>query len=978
MKRLPFFLLAFFAGQASAAGLSPLLNFHGQASRETTYLAQSLRDPIVQKSVPQDASGKGAVEQDLQRLQGELKSAKGPRRAELLAQIFEAQAVLVAFNEDQTDKNAEALKAERRKLVNATAEASNTLKQPAARARVLYIGIIAEYFLKQQGSATVAKLDKIREHLNSSLRARSDFLKAYTRLNAQNGDLQQTASRLGANASLAGALASARVSCKAHRADSCKKSLQWLASRLGKVDEAERESSLMQAFTWWNQATGFAELPFDVARFGDTEATLAARERLALKAYSKGQLDQASRSYRYIQSKLPPSPAIGKIEERLLMFADINYRKTHAAKPYEKELLAARTRFQETSLLGNGHEAEARNVQTVIATKHRGLVDAEARKAAQKSARPAERQQAIGLIATYLTFTNVTTEKESLQERMAYLYSLNPDAHSQNEAVRGYMALATDFPSSGKKNGYLNNAFLLQAKLSDWPPQPPWAQQPKAGRAEARKTLLDIAHKLREQNSNSWLWAAHEGLLQNATGQESEAYNTLAAMTKQQPSGEHARHAIGWILAHDEKANRWTELEQWSRFAMEKHLAPLAGSRPLDPRELLGVSLFLGGKKAYSEKNFALATSKFEEFVRVYPRGVRKYGRDEGLLFLAQSQQGKGDFDKAIESLQNLSEQYPRSKFLRAGLLLGGQSSEAMAWEDNAQYFWTKFLKAFPADQETETVRDRQIHLQMGRSRYGEAARWLETRLYRRGISKAIAAQTAQELMGLYMRHGSLEQAAAMAAKVLRFAEVDAATRGEALSIRARYQFQQGDMKGLTTTERALSSLDSSQPDVRDALSQTRFYLGQRLGQRVKGEFNSLELTDPMKTLNNQYAFFLTAKDPYERACSVPQASYCAPALSELARLADTCLDSVNDLSINETLDQETVKAFAARKDSIENYLTQEIETADNRSVQVLAEGASSPEWTEQILWQNATDWNFSRLSGQTSNGFIQWQERGL
>src|SRR5690606_9545323 len=138
-------------------------------------------------------------------------------------------------------------------------------------------------------------------------------------------------------------------------------------------------------------------------------------------------------------------------------------------------------------------------------------------------------------------------------------------------------------------------------------------------------------------------------------------------------------------------------------------------------------------------------------------------------------------------------------------------------------------------------------------------------------------------------------------------------------------------------------------------------------------EILNIALKDPLQTLNNEYHAFVKARGLYNQVCEVSAHNFCAASLHQIGRLAETKLDRVETIDMAKTLSDKELEAFHSRKSQIIAELARTIQESDERSMQLVAEGDVSPEWTQRILWENTSDWNFDRISGEVGNGYMQY-----
>jgi hypothetical protein len=195
--------------------------------------------------------------------------------------------------------------------------------------------------------------------------------------------------------------------------------------------------------------------------------------------------------------------------------------------------------------------------------------------------------------------------------------------------------------------------------------------------------------------------------------------------------------------------------------------------------------------------------------------------------------------------------------------------------------------------------------------------------------------------------------------------------------LKARILSGRGNLAGLKTLEKTANSIDTSQPDLADIVSEIRFLIAEANAKgKYKDEVFSLGTRDPMSTLEKGHVQFQSFIEMYRAACMPVRTSWCGPALHRAARVSEEFVAAYQGLDIAKTLDPEIVKKFHGRKkeiiESAEN-LTLEL---DEKSYELAKSGSTNPAWTTAIMWQNGGDWSSERFTSEAASHFIQWHIR--
>ena len=210
-----------------------------------------------------------------------------------------------------------------------------------------------------------------------------------------------------------------------------------------------------------------------------------------------------------------------------------------------------------------------------------------------------------------------------------------------------------------------------------------------------------------------------------------------------------------------------------------------------------------------------------------------------------------------------------------------------MAVEEDTMYFYSKFLPRFPKDEKLAEVRSALIDLYMGRRIYGNAAAIYQEMAQNKKLDTAARIDAALNYMDIEMRYGDKEKALTMSRDVIKMAGGNAVALAKVYALEARMQGTDGKADELAAIERKLSALDATHPEVVESLGLVRFIMAGREAEKTKQEIYSLGLTDPQKTLEQSYALFMAGKQGYDRVCAIGSSSYCAPAMSNLAKLTE-------------------------------------------------------------------------------------------
>jgi hypothetical protein len=978
--------------ELKAGGMGPLLPLEVKTG-EPSFLGAAVRDPEALRFRPEDEQDATRLAHEIKEFRGDLARAKGERALELNEQAYQGYAALAYFLEDVAagaasgDRNRarENLDAVRVFIVQHATAAAKLSKSERQRARAIFHALTAQYLLgRERGRAVQGLRDLSSGKLAKALESRAELLVAMHDLESGR-DKRAAARRLaGAAKAIGGAggvaarLAAARGYAglgkdgrKLGRPDKAYRvQLAAAANAAQGLPAAQKDETLALILGIWRRAEGdgeaWSKVPFKMGAFADSPAVKGVIERSALADVRKGDLAAALRKYEGLAKSSTGQPLRGELDLRVLDLRRIEYAKSKNPKAYEATLLAKQKAYLDPGLLGEGNEARTKATAAEIRTRHGSLVYGEMARVATKSAKNVERSRAISLAETFLATLDDKKEIEGVKERIAQLHVLSGQ---HREAVALYRELA-ETGSNAKK--YYGLAIASQSVLARWPAEAPWRGIP-TGDASAREELLGLYGKYDQAAGGAgWPVQAHQGLLMSALGQGEQAFALWTSQLKKDGRGPHAAHAAGFMLVAYQKSQSWGELESLARLCLAGKVGPLYRGAPVSAHDSLGLALLEGGSQALEASQFPVAVRKLAEFVAQHGKSAR---HDEGMFKLAHAYHGNNQHKESISTLTAFVERHPRSRYLRGALLAGGDWAAPMAYEENTMFFYGRFLAGFGEDPEADRVRVTLTELYIGRGMYLDATAMLMARVRTPGVSVAEKSQALASVLDIEERHGSLARADKAADLLIAASDATPEHKAEAYALKARMAAKKSDYPRVRQIDAQLAGLGGSFA-VSDAQGQARYLIATGMSQNLVQEHFNLELRDPLKTLSQRYAAWKQVRAAYDAVCEAGETSYCAPAMHDMARLAVQFLRSIEDIDIQATLAKEVVAKFRSHKQFVYNDVAKAAQRADSRAVASVRKGQSSPDTTQAILWQNSSDWNFDRVSGEAGNAYVQWSTR--
>lgn len=977
-----------------ARAMNPVIGFSA-STYQVDFLGDATRDPAVLKGVPEDQNDASRIAQEIKEFREDLTRSKGERALELHEQLYLNYAALAYYFENitsgQSRENYDIAKAQtsldsvRSLLIKHATVFQKTTKQTSARMRALFHVNATMYLSGQNRKQSVANLKEISGKLGSVLKERAEFIVAmdvlsrgnrkdklsaartFSRIAGSMGPESKAAANIIAARSLAGLSA---TGSRVHAASvEYRGFLGSAASAARNMSGTQQDQIIVSIVSIWRKAEGnnidWSKPPFGLNQFSGSTEIRAIIERMAITDYAHGKKAAAIKKYYSLATSFEGFAVRGDIDLRIvdLYLSDYNTSKSPVA--YERNLIAMSRVYLDTGILGQGNETKAKAVAAELSHRYKALAYQVIAKAGSQSINRAGRLQAIAMADRYLATISDNKEIENIKSSVANLYVLNKQ-HS--DAVAIYKELA-ETSTTGQNRKYFALAIRSQSIVAQWPENAPW-NGIKAGYTAEREELLVLFKKLAESDKTKlqWFITAHAGLLEINLNRVEQAFASWQAALAKDATGVHAANAAGFMLVAYQKAGDWNNLEALTRVCLSNKLAAIYMNKRVDIVELLALALLEGGKDAMEQSHFDVAVVKLKEFVAQHQKNKR---HDEGYFILASAYRGAGQHEASIKTLQGFVERYPLSKYYRQALLNGGEWSSMMAYEENVIFFFNKFEMKFSQDTEAPRVRRDLVAIYLGRALYADAIGTMNAMLGAANQPVEDKIWSVATLMNTEDKHGSSVRAEKAADLIIRASNVPDDIKAEAYVLKARISAKKQQVSTIVAIEAKLQTLNGGQP-VADALGEVRYMLAFASAGIVAKEFYNQEIRDPAKLLNKRFNDYKVARAAFLKVCSVDNA-YCAPAMYKLARSSDDFAKSLESIEIQDTLAKEVVQSFVNQKQTIMNYISSTIQKADSKAVNIVGQGQTDPDWAQAVLWQNSSDWNFDRVSGETGNGYVQW-----
>lgn len=892
------------------------------------------------------------------------------------------------FDEQTVDRQA----ANRRKkaaLHLRTASRLNAKKTKDAKelAHLKYYEGLAELLTGRWGTAA-DQIRPITSNLNPDMLLRAQFILAMNDLAfgdvRQRGKVLETlrglAGRMPAPAAVAAHLAIARVQAGINSSGvkvdptikGWERDLADIADLSQGLHPKEREYVTSAIFAIWRAAVGekgsWMLPPVDPNRLGSPRAALAIAERQTLENARAGKTDEAIASFETLAREAALVELGPKMDIRALQLGELRYLQTGNPGVFETLLTRIMARHKSDS-------QDVKNLQQIGRKMYFGLVNAEFAKARQKDSQMTLRVSSIELGQRYLVYYKDGAEFERLMITVAEMQAY---AGKDRDAVDTYLQARKRFATSPKVFAYLTSAAALQYNIAMWPSKAPWLQLPAKTNEPDRERLLTIildadgvAIKAgAPRDEAGWARTAQVGLLQISLGKAEETWKLWVKELRLTPIGTDALQAAGWTMDAFLELSRWDDLESLSRFALSNELEAIHGAKPVDSREMLRIALFRGGKQALEQKDFTKAATKLDEYVQTFTAAA---DRDEAFQMLARSRTGERLFVKAVSAWASLAKEYPKSKFIKEALLSGGDLAADIAMDNEATWFYARYVAEFLNSPETLRVRDALLGLYIGHGRFPEAESLLARLSTDKNLPEPVRLAAAVKLMSVEELYGERSKAAAYARQLLAMPGVDRGDQALAYSVWARSLSKDKDEAQLAAIEASLVKLGNDGVTVQEALGEIRFLWAETKANSLMPDVTRPDDLNMKGTLDRRRNAFRTITSSFQKVCEGGDRGWCAPAMLRLSVLAAQANEESATIEVPPRATDKEEKALKAGIEQWKKDLTALERDSRAKSRALLEAGLCVPDWIAGVKEGVSKDWQLEPFDSRIADSYVQW-----
>lgn len=986
-----FFILLDLIAPKVLLGFQPLIPLSKGVS-ELPFTEVALREPkLVKNGISDDIYFEQSFER-VRELEAELKLYKGNSKANAYKKLFETYLQMAYFLEDikakripqaanygQIDKKIRNL---RSKAIFYATSYSKIAKNRQLKSNAAYHILVTNYLNGYNRAQQIRNLSNIRKSLSPYLQRRADFIIAYHNLFSRRKEASRRqlkslikslpkeaaiAARLALAQSYAGLSKSGRKVAKPNGSYAPYLRVAGLRSR--GLSEADKDLVLSYSIDIWRKASGsnhnWSTFPIDLSNFKNLPTVNAIKERVALGYLKRKQYSKAIEIYKSISGDFEGKPLEVGLDKRLMSIYRLADRPRKSGN-YERVLISYKEKYQ-----GKAPSRDQQLMLSEIKNRYKTLVKKRF-SYAFKTKQPSSINLAIGTINRFIDTYQLTGRDYLVNKEI--VAKLHITGNQRKFAVKVYSELSDRAESNQDKSKYLRLAIQSQSILARWPSTPPWQGFRKGMRPQ--RLLLVSLYEASLNLSNRWGDAAHLGLLYTAVGSHDRAFQLWLSHLKKNPRTQQAEYAAGYMAHVHHQRKQWVPLESLLRITMKDRISLRYRRKTLNSARLLSDALFYGGKELFAANNYTSARDKLKEFSERFKHDPRM---DEALIFLARSYHHSKDHVASIDTVTTLINDYPRSRYKKSALLYGAQWSVPMAYEDHAISFYQTFLDEFPKDSRNIRVIDNLIPLYLGRGLFAQARDLYLVKSKDKRIDRQVRVDAAIEAMELEERYGDMNTAQVAAIRVRTIAGNDSLAMSRVLAFEIRKAASEDNIKKIRSLERKLTDIaaDGERRDL-EAIAEARLYIAKSNLRNIQGKIFNLKLKDPKTTLEQRFASFKILESDYKRVCQIGTTSFCPLAMMELSQATTSLAESIDDISIPETLTESEVEGFKRLKLSILDDLNEVSTSADDSALSHSESGETIPDFSRAVLWDNHEEWNYESSNPSPGNGYIQWSTGGL
>ena len=746
--------------------------------------------------------------------------------------------------------------------------------------------------------------------------------------------------------------------------------LKLTARKSQKLNKIQKEVVANNLLLIWTRntegKTNYLKIPFDYNVFNRTRFTNPINERRAIQYYKIANRKKATREYYRIAGKNITEDQRFGILERIVKWDAAEYTKTGKYKTLESQF------SRQIPITAKVESDRSSKHMLFLITSYKSLVDTETSKTLlDKKPNKKKAYSTIGLIDRYMAKSLPDAkQKGDLYNNAGKIYH---KIGQYRKSTSRHLKASDSYETTTDQVTAISQAIKSQSKLANWPySNVPWTQKFASKKRELVVLQKLYARKNGLQKEINWTDKSHEGLILVKLGKKVDAADIWSSALLINSSGKNAEYASYLAMQTYSLDKNWSKLENLSRNLEQSRINPTFMGKTIKSSDMLALALFEGGKSKYSEKQFDVASTKFQEYITRF----NKPNKHDAKFYLTKSLWNNSDHREAVEQAVDFTRREIKSKHWETVAVLGFDWSRSMALESTTLFFLEEYVKRFNNDR-AYAMRWQGVKIYVGLERYVQAMEHITKLSSMAQTTDKIKVQLIDSQLTIAYKYGSLDTAAKIADALLS-QPATSNLKAKAILIKAKYLNENENLSELVKLENTLRSLKPRTDEIVNSHAEIALMIADaKVDPDTFEKVHNSSLADPIAYLNQLEKQASDLYKDFRNVCDLGNTSTCPEAMNKFETLAIQILENVDDVEIADTLEEKSVNDFSSTKEKVQTDIKQMINTSFSLAYSQTSKGNALPETTQTTLWRKGMDWNFEPISKTPGNGFVDWHLKG-
>lgn len=896
-----------------------------------------LIDPLIASEIP-------ANEKALKRLADQIDSDKkalptAKNKAFLTKRIVDALAVEAAYWQLKDNGTKLYDKQAREKAQGALLAfaplAIRSLQTKEQKQSVLFTVILTQYLVNpKKASESLAGIQVTNVPQADML----EFLKGVDQADKGSTEglrnLENHAARISKQASIVAALVKAKA--LSHTKSSYRSELLYASRLCQDLPLSDREKILRFNLGVWTKSIDFNNqwepVPFQVSCFEETKGFPALLENLAINSRNQGRLDKAIAYFTDAINRTALESQKADLSTKLAEAHRLAFQRDAKRDTYQDYLVLAEGRFHS---LPEG----IRFLQM-----HDELIRGEIAKQFKLAPKPENLLDVRGVYDRYIAAAAFSPESRKIRSEWVGLL----ERHKQfDEAVDGLLSLSKGTTGIVREK-YLRHALALQTSSLNVNLDKPWVfPDVKDTRQLAR--LASIMDLLAPFHKGQLAFQLSRTRISEKLGLTDDARARFRVLLPTAPNANDRNQIFTSLLFAALTVRDYLDVEQLIELSTKmayKSTQALPENKTM--KALYIDTIVYEINDSFAHNKWPASRMKMDKILSFLPDAPQ---RSEILYLKARAFQNEKRFNDALTALDEiqgskvLDQTWKQAILDKAALQLAQGNMEA------AVISYELYLAKAPGEDREIDVRKSLVDLYLGLDNLAKARQGMLRLLKSEDIDGDQQVLLSEKLVALHKRLGRDEELRADIAFFQKQGFENRSALAQMLNIYIRRN------PGIPQSEKFFAESDKTLGAVGDYLSESAFSLAKlySVSKFAKVQDSYKAATEPSpEILRTSYDSVVKA---FMRACDVPSASHCAPALSEL---------SFEAKRYAKWLDQSIGGKSTDKTRELKAYFEKEQIAVGKQLDDAIASGNNKANWLNAFSRDKPDMWRFIGLGSQT------------